>query len=244
VLAPAADDLAHPAFGKLFVESEYLPECAALIFRSRPRTAGTALWASTCSPSTGDRRDPWSGRATAHASWAAGATSRIRRRSTAARSAERPGAVLDPIASLRQRLRLAAGGFGRLAFATGVAESREAAFALAHKYRDAECRRARLCPGLRTRAERPAAPRHLQRRSPAVRAAGVARAPRRRLAARRTRDPRREQLGQEGLWPHAISGDLPILLVRVLEGDDLPLVRQVLQAQEYWRLKGLSPPTS
>ncbi len=49
----------------------------------------------------------------------------------------------------------------------------------------------------------------------------------------------RNQLGQEGLWPHGISGDLPILLVRVVEEDDLPLVREVLQAQEYWRLKGL-----
>ena len=49
----------------------------------------------------------------------------------------------------------------------------------------------------------------------------------------------RNELGQPGLWPHGISGDLPILLVRVVEEDDLPLVRQVLQAQEYWRLKGL-----
>ena len=49
----------------------------------------------------------------------------------------------------------------------------------------------------------------------------------------------RSELGQEGLWPHGISGDLPILLVRVVEEDDLPLVREVLQAQEYWRLKGL-----
>jgi len=48
------------------------------------------------------------------------------------------------------------------------------------------------------------------------------------------------ELGQSGLWPHAISGDLPILLLRVGEDADLPLVRQVLQAQEYWRLKGLS----
>ena len=46
-------------------------------------------------------------------------------------------------------------------------------------------------------------------------------------------------LSQSGLWPHGISGDLPILLVRVI-GDDLALVRQALQAQEYWRLKGLS----
>ena len=49
----------------------------------------------------------------------------------------------------------------------------------------------------------------------------------------------RSELGQEGLWPHGISGDLPILLVRVVQEDDLPLVREVLQAQEYWRLKGL-----
>jgi cyclic beta-1,2-glucan synthetase len=42
------------------------------------------------------------------------------------------------------------------------------------------------------------------------------------------------------LWRYGISGDLPILLVRVLEEDALPLVQQVLKAQEYWRLKGLS----
>src|SRR5213078_3814506 len=48
------------------------------------------------------------------------------------------------------------------------------------------------------------------------------------------------ELGQAGLWPHGISGDLPILLVRVIGDEDVVLVRQVLQAQEYWRLKGLS----
>ena len=47
-------------------------------------------------------------------------------------------------------------------------------------------------------------------------------------------------LGQAGLWPHGISGDLPILLVRVAGDDDIALAHQVLQAQEYWRLKGLS----
>src|SRR5213076_2597213 len=50
----------------------------------------------------------------------------------------------------------------------------------------------------------------------------------------------RNMLGQPGLWAHGISGDLPILLVRVVKGGDIPLVRQALQAQEYWRLKGLS----
>src|SRR2546430_14434906 len=50
----------------------------------------------------------------------------------------------------------------------------------------------------------------------------------------------RNVLGQPGLWAHGISGDLPILLVRAVKGDDFPLVLQALQAQEYWRLKGLS----
>src|SRR5439155_20512492 len=47
-------------------------------------------------------------------------------------------------------------------------------------------------------------------------------------------------LGQSGLWTHGVSGDLPILVVRVVQDGDLSLVRQVLRAQEYWRLQGLS----
>ena len=46
VLAPAADDLAHPAFVKLFVESEYVPDAAALLFRRRSRAADEPeIWA-------------------------------------------------------------------------------------------------------------------------------------------------------------------------------------------------------
>ena len=60
------------------------------------------------------------------------------------------------------------------------------------------------------------------------------------LRARSGRRFASNELGQAGLWPHGISGDLPILLVRVVGDDDVALVRQVLQAQEYWRLKGLS----
>src|SRR5678816_1106184 len=45
--------------------------------------------------------------------------------------------------------------------------------------------------------------------------------------------------GQQNLWGHGISGDLPIVLLRVGEVDSLPLVRQLLNAQEFWRLKGL-----
>ena len=150
------------------------------------------------------------------------------------------GALLDPIVSLRQRIRLAPGGFVRLAFATGIAPTRETAVALAEKYRD---------PGAAARtfalafAHAQSGLRHLgvsnedallfeRLASRVLYADGSLRASPDVL--------KRNTLGQEGLWPHGISGDLPILLVRVVDEDDVPLVRQVLQAQEYWRLKGLS----
>src|SRR5438093_4343523 len=38
VLAPPADDLSHPVFHKLFLETEYRPECTALLCVRRPRS--------------------------------------------------------------------------------------------------------------------------------------------------------------------------------------------------------------
>ena len=49
----------------------------------------------------------------------------------------------------------------------------------------------------------------------------------------------RNTLSQPNLWGYGISGDLPIVLVRVGGVDALTLVRQVLLAQEYWRVQGL-----
>jgi cyclic beta-1,2-glucan synthetase len=241
VLTPPADDLAHPAFGKLFVETEYLPECAALLCRRRPRSP--------------DEAETWAvhvlsleGRAQGQVEWESDRARFLGR----GRGPEDPqaldgrsltgttGALLDPIVSLRQRIRLAAGGFVRLAFATGMAPTRETAVALAEKYRD---------PGAAARtfalafAHAQSGLRHLgissedallfeRLASRVLYADGSMRASPDHL--------QRNTLGQEGLWPHSISGDLPILLVRVVDEDDVPLMRQVLQAQEYWRLKGLS----
>ena len=47
------------------------------------------------------------------------------------------------------------------------------------------------------------------------------------------------RLGQAGLWPHAISGDYPILLVRLQDDEGLPLLRQILRAHHYWRNRDL-----
>ncbi len=164
----------------------------------------------------------------------------IRRPSTGGRSRGTTGAVLDPVASLRQRLRLSPRSRVRLTFATGVVGSRDAAVALAHHYHDAA---AATRTFTLASASGQSGRSHLgisndeavlfeRLASRVLYADSSLRAPAEVLA--------RNTLGQEGLWPQAISGDLPILLVRVVEEDDLPLVHQVLQAQEYWRLKGLA----
>lgn len=241
VLAPAADDLAHPAFVKLFVETEYLPEIAALVCRRRPRARDeVAPWAVHVLSLEGRPQGP--------VEWETDRARFLGR----GRGPEDPqaldgrslsghtGAVLDPIVSLRQRIRLAPGGFVRMSFSTGMAQSRETALALAQKYHDpsAAARTFALAFGhaqsglghLGISSEEALLFERLASRvlyaDTSLRAAPEVLA--------------RNVLGQEGLWPHSISGDLPILLVRVVEQDDLPLVRQVLQAQEYWRLKGLS----
>ena len=241
VLAPPADDIAHPAFAKLFVETEYLPESAALLCHRRPRAAdepaqwavhvlslegrpqGAVEWETDRARFLGRGRGPANPRA-------------LDGRSLSGTT----GIVLDPIVSLRQRIRLAAGGFVRMSFSTGMAASRETAMALAQRYHDPSAAARTFALAF---AHAQSGLRHLgisseeallfeRLASRVLYADGSLRASPEILA--------RNSLGQEGLWGHGISGDLPILLVRVVEENDLPLVRQVLQAQEYWRLKGLS----
>jgi cyclic beta-1,2-glucan synthetase len=239
-LASVADDLAHPAFGKLFVETEYLAESDALLCGRRPRAREEeGAWAVHVLSVEGRMQGP--------VEWE---TDRLRFLGRG-RGPDDPialdgralsgtvGAVLDPIVSLRQRIRLAPGGFVRLSFATGMATSREGALAIAHKYHDPSAA-ARTFALAYTQAQ--STLRHMGISSDEAQLYE-------RLASRvlytdgslrATHDPLTGPvLGQPGLWAHGISGDLPILLVRVVEEDDLPLVRQVLQAQEYWRLKGL-----
>jgi len=241
VLAPEADDLAHPSFGKLFVETEWLPDVGALLCRRRPRapedgellavhvisqegrTHGPVEWETDRARFLGRGRGPNDPQAL-DGRPLSGTT----------------GVLLDPIVSLRQRVRLAPGGVARLAFATGVATSRETAFALAQRYRDPSATARTFALAL---AHARSNLRHLgisseeallfeRLASRVLHTDASLRAAPELLA--------RNALGQSGLWGHGVSGDLPILLVRVVSNGDLALVRQVLQAQEYWRLKGLT----
>ncbi len=240
VLAPAADDLAHPAFGKLFVETEYLAERTALLCRRRPRAPEEeALFAVHVLSLEGRTQGPLEWETDRARFLGRGRATDDPQALDGRALSGTTGVVLDPVVSLRQRVRLAPGGFVRLSFATGMAGSRETALALAQKYHEAGSAARTFALAF---AHAQSARHHLGITSEeALRferlASRVLYADRSLRAAPEVLA--RSALGQEGLWPHSISGDLPILLVRVVEEDDLPLVREVLQAQEYWRLKGL-----
>ncbi len=239
-LEPIADDVASPAFGKLFVETEWIAENAALLARRRPRSARDAAL-------VGFHVLSFQGPTHAQVEWE---TDRMRFLGRG-RGPDDPqaldgralsgttGAVLDPILSLRTRLRLAPGGFARVSFTTGVAGDEAGARECAQKYHDHGIA-ARAFALAYTQAQM--SQRHL----------GISAAQARlteRLGSRvffsdaslRTDGATlaRNTLAQDGLWRFGISGDLPIVLVRVGEPDDVQLVRQVLIAHEHWRLKGL-----
>ncbi|MBK9061972.1 MAG: carbohydrate-binding protein [Acidobacteria bacterium] len=239
-LGTLAEDAAHPAFGKLFVETEWIAESTALLARRRPRSAEEPALLAFHVLSI-------DGRPQAPVEWE---TDRMRFLGRG-RGPEQPealegralsgttGAVLDPVLSIRTRLRIAPGGFARLSFTTGIATDPEAARRLAQKYHD---------PGVAARTFALAYT-HAQ---VSLRHLGISPEEAQlfeRLASRvffsdaslREREAvlLTSTLGPGGLWGHGISGDLPIVLVRVVEADDIPLVRQVLLAQDHWRLKGL-----
>ena len=139
VLARPEDDLAHPAFAKLFIETEYDAQSAGLLFSRRPRSAEEppAPGRFTCSPSTAGSAAPSNGRPIARGSSAGDGRRQTRWRSTAARCRAQPARCSIRWPAVRERVRLAPGAFVRVTFATGVAQDRPSALALVRKYRDA-----------------------------------------------------------------------------------------------------------
>ena len=243
VLAPAVSDLAHPAFGKLFVETEYLADSSALLCHRRPRDPrrGRGMGVPRAEPRgpaagagrMGDRsRALPRPRAEPRRSAGARRTRALGHDGRRARSDRQP-APADPALARRRRCGSrsppASPPIARRPRRSRGSTTTPSAAGAHLRARHARTRRA-ACATSASRQTRPCCS-SASRRGCSAPTARSARTPRR---------SRPNELGQSGLWPHAISGDLPILLVRVVGDDDVPLVRQVLQAQEYWRLKGLS----
>ena len=239
VLAPRDADLAHPAFSNLFVQTRAVPEYDALIAMRRPRSGDDRQYLVHV---LGGRA-----RGAPATKWETDRARFIGRGRTLARpSALDPGAplsgttgpVLDPIVSLRHAMRLVPGATSRVTFATGHAATEADALRLIAKYHDRRAvARALALASTHSQVEI----RHL---GLTVEDTIVFQ----RLGGRlmsgdaRLRDleaAERNQRGQRDLWRYGISGDLPILLVRLTDASGLPLIAQTLKAHEYLRLKGL-----
>ena len=242
VLQPLDVDRSHPAFGNLFVQTEWLPDSSAILAVRRPRSVTEKV--------------SWCGHVVAVGPGIKGTVTCETDRARfvgRGRSVRDPvaldergelsgtvGAVLDPIFSLRATVTVPAGRSAEVTFTTFVGGERENAIQLADLYHDsysarraldlswaqaqAELRDLGITPSDAALYQELAG--HLVYAHPGFR--GLA--------------PKGEEvpLGQKDLWALGISGDWPILLATLDASAGLASVRQLLRVHHYWRLKGLT----
>lgn len=242
VLTTVATDNAHPAFSKLFVQTEYIPELGALVATRRPRSSQeTPIWAAhfaivegeiSANPEYDSDRLKFIGRGNTVATAAAISGNQALSNTV--------GTVLDPIFSLRRRLTIASGKVARVAFWTVVANSRQALLDLIDRHHDRSAfERAKTLAWTQAQVQL----RHLgvtseeaaefqRMASPLIYANNRFRSSSDTIS--------RGARAQSSLWSLAISGDLPIILLRIDDIEDIAQVRQLLRAHEYWRSKRLA----
>jgi cellobiose phosphorylase len=243
VLAPQNADEAHPAFSNLFVETSILKDQQAILCTRRPRSSGeqppwmfhlmslsgSGVNAGAISYETDRARFIGRGRNCSNpaALEKAGVLS------------DSEGSVLDPIVSIRRTFELKAGQTATIDLIIGVAADQNICAALLDKYQDRHLKNRafelswthsqvllRQINATETEAKlysKMAG--FILYPSPALRAAPS-------IIASNNKS-------QSGLWAYAISGDLPIVLLRVQSEDNIGLIRQLINAHTYWRLKGI-----
>jgi len=242
VIAPQASDLAHPAFSNLFVQTEFLKKCSALLCTRRPRAAEEQPpWMLHVMMSPGSEQGAVSCETDRARFVGRGGTPT----DPAAMHDSGPlsntvGAVLDPIVALRRTVTLPPDGTVIVNFTVGMAASREGAQALVEKYQSARMAERAFDLAwthsqvtLRQLDVTEAEAQLFGRLAGAL----VFADPSRRANAEVQRRNRR---GQSGLWSYGISGDTPLVLVRLTDPGRIALVRQLIHAHSYWRVKGLA----
>ncbi|QTR44466.1 hypothetical protein J9253_10395 [Thiothrix litoralis] len=242
VLASAASDTLHPAFSKLFVQTEIVDPLQAILCTRRPRAL--------------DEHSPWLFHLMAvHEGDSSGISYETDRAQFIGRGktlvaphamtavdhlSGSVGAVLDPIVAIRHRITLEPEASVTLDMVIGIAATREASLQLVEKYRDR--RLANRVFDLawthsqvvlrQLNASEAEAQLYARLANLVIYSHALLRADASTLIS--------NHRGQSGLWAHAISGDLPIVLLQIKDLDNIELVRQLVKAHAYWRLKGLT----
>jgi len=242
VLASNLSDLAHPAFSNLFVRTEIIPQRQAILCTRRPRSE--------------EENPPWMFHLMAvHGAEIRSITFETDRMRFIGRgnTLESPrvmtdpsplsgsqGSVLDPVVAIQFRVILVPEGSVTIDMVTGISESRSEALTLVEKYQDKqiadrvfELAWTHSQVVLRQiNANESDAQLYGRLASSIIYANSLLRA-----------DPAiliKNRRGQSGLWGYSISGDLPIVLLQIEDPANISLVRQMVQAHAYWRLKGLA----
>ena len=242
VLASPAADALHPAFGSLFVQTEIVRERQAILCTRRPRSSGEPV--------------PWMfhlmsvrGKDVSDVSYETDRVRFIGRGNTVAdpqavrgpaELSDSQGSVLDPIVAIRYRITLDPDEAATANIVTGVGETREVCMELVEKYQDrrlagrvfdlAWTHSQVLLQQLNATEADAQLYGHLA--SSVIYANPLLRADASLLGKNRR--------GQSGLWGYSISGDFPIVLLQIADPSNIELVRQLVQAHAYWRLKGLA----
>jgi cellobiose phosphorylase len=241
VLASADADALHPAFSNLFVQTEILDRRHALLCTRRPRSIEeSAPWMF--------HRMALHGPAADHVSYETDRLRFIGRGRTLASPramgeeslSGAAGSVLDPIVAIRYRFTLAPEESAHIDMVSGAADTREACLALVAKYEDSHLADRVFdlswIHSLVTLRQINAAESDAQLYARLAGSVLYANSTLRADVSTLVRNRR----GQSGLWGYAISGDLPIVLLQVGDLANIDLVRQLVQAHAYWRLKGLA----
>ena len=239
VLAPHAADLAHQAFSKLFVQTEYLPKVGALLATRRRREHSDAeIWVAHHAVVEGEVLQP----VEFETDRARFLGRRHEIHDPVAVMDGRPlsntvGTVLDPVFALRYRVRIPPGATVCLSFWTEVASSRAGVLDLLDKHHDASgFGRAATLAWTQAQVQLLHLGVTAEEANLFQRLAGHA------LYANAAMRPSSDAIARgsgahDTLWSQGISGDLPLVLLRIDHIEDVAIVRQLLQAHEYWRLK-------
>jgi cyclic beta-1,2-glucan synthetase len=242
VLARPGDDASHPAFSKIFVQTEFMPELGALLATRRRRApSDPEVWAAHLAvlerASADDLqyetdRARFLGRGNG-VRWPISIGSGQPLSNTV-------GTVLDPIFSIRRRVSIRPGATARVSFWTLLARSRADVISLADKHHDvAAFERAATLAWTQAQVQlhhigiTPDEAHLFQRLANRILYSDPTLRPSSEIL-------KRNQLGPSALWAHGISGDLPIVLCRIDDATHLETARQLIRAHHYWRMKQLA----
>lgn len=241
VMAEQNSDEAHPAFSNLFVETEFNEEFQALLAHRRRRgSEEKELWLAHMAIVDGEQ--------VADVQYETDRMKFVGRGHTVsdpvALERERPlsnsvGNVLDPIFSLRCKVKVLSGKSARISFVTMVASSKEQMLDLLAKYNSVEsCDAAFWLAVIRSQVET----KYLNVKAHEMELYQdmvsdiLFLSPRRRMCAKYIE---KNHKGQSSLWAYGVSGDRPIVVAFIQKMDDVGILYELLKAHEYWRLKDL-----